>query len=140
MLATCANPSCSASWLNLGEGRIFRLEAEPETNPTLACPSSFGVGLPGKTVFLALQWLLEEGDTASRPRWNSRFGGPPGLRGSKSRGFCHRLAVCGQALEKRHFFPPQRNRTWLKYHGIVDFIEAYNPKQVEKAANDYLCL
>lgn len=54
MLAKCANPSCSASWLNLGEGRIFRLEAEPETNPTLASPSSFDVGHPGKTEYF---WL-----------------------------------------------------------------------------------
>jgi hypothetical protein len=54
MLAKCANPSCSASWLNLGEGRIFRLEAEPETNPTLASPPSFDVGHPGKTEFF---WL-----------------------------------------------------------------------------------
>jgi hypothetical protein len=30
MLAKCANPSCCASFRNLQEGRLFRLEADPE--------------------------------------------------------------------------------------------------------------
>jgi hypothetical protein len=29
MVAKCANPSCSASFRYLGEGRLFRLEADP---------------------------------------------------------------------------------------------------------------
>ncbi len=29
MLAKCANPSCSASFLHLADGRLFRLETEP---------------------------------------------------------------------------------------------------------------
>lgn len=29
MLAKCANPSCSASFRHLAEGRLFRLETEP---------------------------------------------------------------------------------------------------------------
>jgi hypothetical protein len=32
MLAKCANPSCSASFRNLQEGRLFRLETDPESN------------------------------------------------------------------------------------------------------------
>ena len=34
MLAKCANPSCSASFRNLQEGRLFRLEADPEPAPS----------------------------------------------------------------------------------------------------------
>ena len=30
MLAKCANPSCSASFRNLQDGRLFRLETDPE--------------------------------------------------------------------------------------------------------------
>jgi hypothetical protein len=30
MLAKCANPSCSRSFRNLQEGRLFRLEADPD--------------------------------------------------------------------------------------------------------------
>jgi hypothetical protein len=29
MLAKCTNPSCSASFIHLAEGRLFRLETEP---------------------------------------------------------------------------------------------------------------
>ena len=29
MLGKCANPPCSASFLRLGEGRLFRLEPDP---------------------------------------------------------------------------------------------------------------
>jgi hypothetical protein len=29
MLAKCANPSCSASFLHLADGRLFRLETDP---------------------------------------------------------------------------------------------------------------
>ncbi len=29
MVATCSNPSCSASFRYLGEGRLFRLEGDP---------------------------------------------------------------------------------------------------------------
>jgi len=33
MLAKCANPSCTASFHYLQEGRLFRLEADPESIP-----------------------------------------------------------------------------------------------------------
>jgi len=40
MLAKCANPSCFRSFLNLREGRLFRLEADPafslSDNPTVS--------------------------------------------------------------------------------------------------------
>ena len=35
MLAKCANPSCSASFRYLQEGRLFRLEADPELTPSV---------------------------------------------------------------------------------------------------------
>ena len=34
MLAKCANPSCCASFRNLQEGRLFRLEADRESTPS----------------------------------------------------------------------------------------------------------
>jgi hypothetical protein len=34
MLAKCANPSCSESFRNLQDGRLFRLETEPESPPS----------------------------------------------------------------------------------------------------------
>jgi hypothetical protein len=34
MLAKCANPSCFASFRNLQEGRLFRLEADRELTPS----------------------------------------------------------------------------------------------------------
>jgi hypothetical protein len=34
MVAKCANPSCCASFRNLQEGRLFRLEADPESTPS----------------------------------------------------------------------------------------------------------
>ena len=34
MLAKCANPSCFALFRNLQEGRLFRLEANPELTPS----------------------------------------------------------------------------------------------------------
>jgi hypothetical protein len=46
MLAKCANPSCSASFHYLQEGRLFRLEAEL----TLASPAN----RPGETEYF---WL-----------------------------------------------------------------------------------
>jgi hypothetical protein len=54
MVAKCANPSCSAALHYLREGRFFRLEAEPEAASTLASPSSFAGGDPGKTEYF---WL-----------------------------------------------------------------------------------
>lgn len=50
MLAKCANPSCSAVFRHLQEGKLFRLETEI----TLASPVSFGAGDPGKTEYF---WL-----------------------------------------------------------------------------------
>jgi len=51
MLVKCANPSCSASFHYLQEGRLFRLEAEP----TLASPDNFSAGgRPGETEYF---WL-----------------------------------------------------------------------------------
>lgn len=48
MLAKCVNPSCSASFCHLREGRLFRLEAEP----TLAPPADFSAsGLPRQTEY-----------------------------------------------------------------------------------------
>lgn len=35
MLAKCANPSCSVSFRYLQEGRLFRLEADPELTPSV---------------------------------------------------------------------------------------------------------
>ena len=35
MLAKCANPSCFASFRNLQEGRLFRLEPDPELTPSV---------------------------------------------------------------------------------------------------------
>lgn len=35
MLAKCANPSCSASFHYLQEGRLFRLEDDPELTPSV---------------------------------------------------------------------------------------------------------
>jgi hypothetical protein len=35
MLANCANPSCCASFRYLQEGRLFRLEADPELTPSV---------------------------------------------------------------------------------------------------------
>jgi hypothetical protein len=35
MLAKCANPSCFAAFRNLQEGRLFRLEANPELTPSV---------------------------------------------------------------------------------------------------------
>jgi hypothetical protein len=35
MLAKCANPSCFASFRNLQEGRLFRLEDDPEMAPSV---------------------------------------------------------------------------------------------------------
>jgi len=35
MLAKCANPSCSASFRYLQEGRLFRLEADPKLTSTV---------------------------------------------------------------------------------------------------------
>jgi hypothetical protein len=50
MLAKCANPSCSAVFRRLQEGKLFRLEAEP----TLVSPTSSSVSDPGKTEYF---WL-----------------------------------------------------------------------------------
>ena len=35
MVATCANPSCSASFRYLQEGRLFRLEADPKSTSSV---------------------------------------------------------------------------------------------------------
>jgi len=40
MLAKCANPSCSVSFRYLQEGRLFRLEADPELTPSNSYASS----------------------------------------------------------------------------------------------------
>jgi hypothetical protein len=50
MLAKCANPSCSALFRHLQEGRLFLLETEM----TLASPATFGGGDPGTTEYF---WL-----------------------------------------------------------------------------------
>jgi hypothetical protein len=40
MLAKCANPSCFASFHNLQEGRLFRLEADREFTPSASSYAS----------------------------------------------------------------------------------------------------
>jgi len=41
MLAKCANPSCSASFHYLQEGRLFRLEDDPELTASVASVNSY---------------------------------------------------------------------------------------------------
>jgi hypothetical protein len=50
MLAKCANPSCSASFHSIQEGRLFRLEANPELTST---PNSYTGSQSGVEYF----WL-----------------------------------------------------------------------------------
>jgi hypothetical protein len=59
MLTKCANPSCSASFRHLADGRLFRLETDHLSfHPTLGRPSIFGYVRParleaGRTLRLA---------------------------------------------------------------------------------------
>ena len=45
MLAKCANPSCSVSFRYLQEGRLFRLEADPELTPSVNSYASSNSGV-----------------------------------------------------------------------------------------------
>jgi hypothetical protein len=68
MLGKCINPSCSASFRSLKEGRLFRLENDPNLQV---------VQRHDDGVFLAMPLLLVNDDSASERRRNSGNGSAP---------------------------------------------------------------